>query len=95
MVSVIIVVGQEEVQKNNWFVFIVVVDDGGYLLVLSCMDDCVSIVVYIFQEKVCIVVLGCCEIKGYEEMVNNGRIVFVIVSLLTLLEGGVLVVVDG
>lgn len=65
------------------------------MLALSRMDDCASIAVYIFQEKARIVALGRREIKGYEEMVNNGRIAFVIASLLTSLEGGVSVVVDG
>lgn len=61
---------------------IVVVDDGGYLMGLCCMDGCVIILVYIVLEKVCIVVLGCCEFKIYEDIINNGCILFLLVLYL-------------
>lgn len=59
-----------------------VVDDGGYLLVLECFDGCVLIGVYIVMEKVCSVVLGCWEMKCYEDMINGGCSVFFLVLLL-------------
>ncbi|HHW8560337.1 TPA: heme-binding protein [Escherichia coli] len=91
MASAIIAAGQEEAQKNNWSVSIAVADDGGHLLALSRMDDCAPIAAYISQEKARTAALG----RGYEEMVNNGRTAFVTAPLLTSLEGGVPVVVDG
>ena len=91
MASAIIAAGQEEAQKNNWSV----ADDGGHLLALSRMDDCAPIAAYISQEKARTAALGRRETKGYEEMVNNGRTAFVTAPLLTSLEGGVPVVVDG
>ena len=91
MASAIIAAGQEEAQKNNWSVSIAVADDGGHLLALSRMDDCAPIAAYISQEKARTAALGRRETKGYEEMVNNGRTA----PLLTSLEGGVPVVVDG
>ena len=84
-----------EAQKNNWSVSIAVADDGGHLLALSRMDDCAPIAAYISQEKARTAALGRRETKGYEEMVNNGRTAFVTAPLLTSLEGGVPVVVDG
>ncbi|HGT5649157.1 TPA: heme-binding protein, partial [Escherichia coli] len=81
--------------KNNWSVSIAVADDGGHLLALSRMDDCAPIAAYISQEKARTAALGRRETKGYEEMVNNGRTAFVTAPLLTSLEGGVPVVVDG
>ena len=90
-----IAAGQEEAQKNNWSVSIAVADDGGHLLALSRMDDCAPIAAYISQEKARTAALGRRETKGYEEMVNNGRTAFVTAPLLTSLEGGVPVVVDG
>lgn len=95
MASAIIAAGQEEAQKNNWSVSIAVADDGGHLLALSRMDDCAPIAAYIAQEKARTAALGRRETKGYEEMVNNGRTAFVTAPLLTSLEGGVPVVVDG
>ncbi|VFT67524.1 glycolate oxidase iron-sulfur subunit [Escherichia coli] len=95
MASAIIAAGQEEAQKNNWSVSIAVADDGGHLLALSRMDDCAPIAAYISQEKARTAALGRRETKGYEEMVNNGRTAFVTAPLLTSLEGGVPVVVDG
>lgn len=65
------------------------------LLALSRMDDCAPIAAYISQEKARTAALGRRETKGYEEMVNNGRTAFVTAPLLTSLEGGVPVVVDG
>ncbi|XPE60497.1 heme-binding protein [Shigella flexneri] len=47
------------------------------------------------QEKARTATLGRRETKGYEEMVNNGRTAVVTAPLLTSLEGGVPVVVDG
>lgn len=81
--------------KNNWSDSIAVADDGGHLLALSRMDDCAPIAAYISQEKARTAALGRRETKGYEEMVNNGRTAFVTAPLLTSLEGGVPVVVDG
>ncbi|MDG5919875.1 heme-binding protein [Escherichia coli] len=96
MASAIIAAGQEEAQKNNWSVSIAVADDGGHLLALSRMDDCAPIAAYISQEeKARTAALGRRETKGYEEMVNNGRTAFVTAPLLTSLEGGVPVIVDG
>ena len=90
MASAIIAAGQEEAQKNNWSVSIAVADDGGHLLALSRMDDCAPIAAYISQEKARTAALGRRETKGY-----NGRTAFVTAPLLTSLEGGVPVVVDG
>ena len=92
MASAIIAAGQEEAQKNNWSVSIAV---AGHLLALSHLDDCAPIAAYISQEKARTAALGRRETKGYEEMVNNGRTAFVTAPLLTSLEGGVPVVVDG
>ena len=88
MASAIIAAGQEEAQKNNWSVSIAVADDGGHLLALSRMDDCAPIAAYISQEKARTAALGL-------SLIHNGRTAFVTAPLLTSLEGGVPVVVDG
>ncbi|XNM88769.1 heme-binding protein [Escherichia coli] len=95
MASAIIAAGQEEAQKNNWSVSIAVADDGGHLLALSRMDDRAPIAAHISQDKCVPPRWGVVKMKGYEEMVNNGRTAFVTAPLLTSLEGGVPVVVDG
>lgn len=84
-----------EAQGNQWAVAIAIVDDGGHPLALERLDGCAPISAYIAIEKARSAALGRRETKGYEEMVNNGRTAFLSAPLLTSLEGGVLVVVDG
>ncbi|MCY1437374.1 heme-degrading [compost metagenome] len=86
---------REEAQRNKWDVAIAVVDDGGHPLGLERLDGCAPIGAYIAQEKARSAALGRRETRGYEEMVNGGRTAFVSAPLLTSLEGGVPVLVDG
>ena len=86
---------REEAQKNNWSVSITVADDGGHLLALSRMDDCAPIAAYISQEKAYRRAGGVVKLRGYEEMVNNGRTAFVTAPLLTSLKVAYRFVVDG
>ncbi|PHX52489.1 hypothetical protein AO354_33405, partial [Pseudomonas syringae pv. syringae] len=71
------------------------VDDGGHLLAFERLDDAAAISSYIAIEKARTSALGKRESKGYEEMVNGGRTAFLSAPLLTSLEGGVPVIVDG
>lgn len=91
----IIAAGHEEALKHNWSVALAVVDDGGHPLALTRMDSCAPIAAYIAQEKARTAALGRRETQGYEEMVNSGRTAFVTAPLLTPLEGGVPIIVDG
>lgn len=95
MVASIVAAGREEAQKNGWSISLAVVDDGGHPLALERMDDCAPIAAYISQEKARTAALGRRETVGYEEMVNKGRTAFVSAPLLTPLEGGVPVIIDG
>lgn len=91
----ILAAARAEAQNNQWAVTIAVVDDGGHLLALERLDGAAPISAYIAAEKARSAALGRRETKGYEEMVNGGRTAFVSAPLLTSLEGGVPVVVDG
>ncbi|WP_160107153.1 heme-binding protein [Pseudomonas izuensis] len=84
-----------EAQNNQWPVTIVVVDDGGHPLALERLDGAAPISAYIATEKARTSALGRRESKGYEEMVNGGRTAFLSAPLLTSLEGGVPIIVDG
>lgn len=84
-----------EALRNQWTVAIAVVDDGGHPLALERLDGCAPIGAYIAMEKARSAALGRRETKGYEEMVNGGRTAFVSAPLLTSLEGGVPLLVDG
>ncbi|MBD9675304.1 heme-binding protein [Pseudomonas sp. PDM18] len=84
-----------EAQRNHWAVAIVVVDDGGHPLALERLDGCAPASAYIATEKARSAALGRRETKGYEDMVNGGRTAFVTAPLITSLEGGVPVVLDG
>ncbi|GLK60323.1 heme-binding protein [Azotobacter vinelandii] len=86
---------RDEALRNQWAVTIAVVDDGGHPLALERLDGCAPIGAYIAMEKARSAALGRRETKGYEEMVNGGRTAFVSAPLLTSLEGGVPLLVDG
>lgn len=94
-VSQILTAARTEAQTNQWAVTIVVVDDGGHPLALERLDGCAPISAYIATEKARTSALGRRESKGYEEMVNGGRVAFLSAPLLTSLEGGVPIIVDG
>ena len=94
-VSKILAVARSEAQNNNWAVTIAIVDDGGHPLALERLDGCAPMSAYIATEKARTSALGRRESKGYEEMVNGGRHAFLSAPLLTSLEGGVPIIVDG
>ena len=94
-VSQILAAARTEAQNNQWAVTIVVVDDGGHPLALERLDGCAPIGAYIATEKARTSALGRRESKGYEEMINGGRHAFLSAPLLTSLEGGVPIIVDG
>jgi glc operon protein GlcG len=94
-VSQILNAARTEAQNNHWAVTIVIVDDGGHPLALERLDGCAPIGAYIATEKARTSALGRRESKGYEEMVNGGRHAFLSAPLLTSLEGGVPIIVDG
>lgn len=94
-VSQILAAARTEAQNNQWAVTIVIVDDGGHPLALERLDGCAPIGAYIATEKARTSALGRRESKGYEEMVNGGRNAFLSAPLLTSLEGGVPIIVDG
>lgn len=94
-VARILQAARAEAQCNQWAVTIAVVDDGGHPLGLERLDGCAPIGAYIATEKARSSALGRRESKGYEDMVNGGRSAFLSAPLLTSLEGGVPVLVDG
>lgn len=94
-VSQILAAARNEAQSNLWAVTIVVVDDGGHPLALERLDGCAPISAYIATEKARTSALGRRESRNYEEMVNGGRHAFLSAPLLTSLEGGVPIIVDG
>ncbi|MFC6338287.1 hypothetical protein GIR22_21565 [Pseudomonas sp. CCM 7891] len=94
-VSKMLAAARSEAEKNHWAVTISVVDDGGHPLALERLDGCAPIAAYIASEKARSAAIGRRETKGYEDMVNGGRSAFLSAPLLTSLEGGVPVIVDG
>ncbi|MCY1518852.1 heme-degrading [compost metagenome] len=86
---------RDEAQRNQWAVTIVVVDDGGHPLALERLDGCAPIAAYIATEKARSAALGRRDTKAFEDMVNGGRAAFVSAPLLTSLEGGVPILIDG
>ncbi|MFI8610169.1 heme-binding protein [Pseudomonas sp. NPDC077649] len=94
-VALIIQAARSEAQQQGWAVAIAVVDDGGHPLALERLDGCAPIGAYIATEKARSAALGRRETKGYEDMVNGGRSAFLSAPLITSLEGGVPVLVDG
>lgn len=94
-VSRMLAAARSEAEKNHWAVTVSVVDDGGHPLALERLDGCAPIGAYIATEKARSAALGRRETKGFEDMVNAGRTAFLSAPLVTSLEGGVPVIVDG
>jgi glc operon protein GlcG len=94
-VARILAAARVEAQQHSWAVAIAVVDDGGHPLALERLDGCAPIGAYIATEKARSAAIGRRETKGYEDMVNGGRSAFLSAPLITALEGGVPVLVDG
>ena len=86
---------RQEALAQHWSVTIAVVDDGGHPVALERLDGCAPASAYIAVEKARSAALGRRETRDYEEMVNGGRTAFVTAPLLTSLEGGVPLRVDG
>ncbi|MFV9682148.1 heme-binding protein [Pseudomonas sp. NY15367] len=94
-VAQILQAARNEAQQQGWAVAIAVVDDGGHPLALERLDGCAPIGAYIATEKARSAAIGRRETKGYEDMVNGGRTAFISAPLITSLEGGVPIVVEG
>lgn len=94
-VSRLLSAAREEALAKGWRVSIAIVDDGGHLLAMEMLDGCAPIASYIAIEKARSAALGRRDTKGYEDMVNGGRTAFVTAPLVTSLEGGKPVLVDG
>lgn len=94
-VTRVLTAARQEAQAQQWNVTIAVVDDGGHPLALERLDGCAPASAYIAMEKARTAALGRKETRDYEEMVNGGRTAFVTAPLLTSLEGGVPLWVDG
>ncbi|MGP0174853.1 heme-binding protein [Pseudomonas sp. NCHU5208] len=94
-VALILQAARSEAQQQGWAVAIAVVDDGGHPLALERLDGCAPIGAYIATEKARSAAIGRRETKGYEDMVNGGRSAFLSAPLITSLEGGVPLLVDG
>ncbi|MFF7860160.1 hypothetical protein A0O30_23980 [Pseudomonas sp. LLC-1] len=94
-VARVLAAARQEALAQHWNVTIAVVDDGGHPLALERMDGCAPASAYIAVEKARTSALGRKETRDYEEMVNGGRTAFVTVPLLTSLEGGVPLRVEG
>lgn len=81
---------------KGWAVSIAIVDAGGHLLWLQRLDGAAPISAQIAPAKAHTAALGRRESKGYEDMINQGRVSFLSVpGLHGLLEGGVPIVVGG
>lgn len=82
--------------KNGWSVTISIVDDGGHLLWLQRLDGAAAVSSHIAPAKARTAAMGRRESKGYEDMINGGRVSFLSApSIEGLLEGGVPIVKDG
>ncbi len=80
---------------NQWAVTVAIFDDGAHLLHLHRMDGAAPSTVEMAIGKGRTAALGRRESKVYEDIVPQGRISFLSVPLVGLVEGGVPIVVDG
>ena len=94
-VTQILTAARNDATTHNWPVSIAIVDDGGHLLAFERLDGASALSGYIGIEKARTAALGRRESKSYEEMVNGGRTSFLSAPVVTSLEGGVPIIVDG
>ncbi|MCA0327300.1 MAG: heme-binding protein [Proteobacteria bacterium] len=87
---------EAEAQSHQWAVTIAIADEGGHLLHLARLDGAAPVSAYIASAKARTAALGRRESKGYEEMINSGRVSFLSApELQGMLEGGVPIMKDG
>ena len=87
---------EAEAVKHNWAVTIAIVDDGGHLLWLQRLDGAAPLSAHIAPAKAHTSALGRKESKGYEDVINQGRVAFLSAPTVAgMLEGGVPIVKDG
>jgi glc operon protein GlcG len=80
---------------NHWAVTVAIFDDGGHLLYLHRMDGAAPSTVEMAIGKGRTSVLGRRESKVYEEIIKQGRTAFLSAPLVSMVEGGVPIAVDG
>jgi glc operon protein GlcG len=84
-----------EALAHGWAVSIAVVDDGGHLWWLQRLDGAPPISAEIAPAKARTAAVGRRDSKGYEDMINQGRVAFLSAPLHGMLEGGVPIMVEG
>ncbi len=84
-----------EAAENHWEVSIAAVDDGGHLLGFLRLTGATPLSARIALGKARTAALSRRESKFYEEAIKGGRNAFLSVADLTMLEGGVPVIVAG
>ena len=95
-VRAIMAAAETEAQRHRWAVTIAIVDAGGHLLHLHRMDGAAPISAHVAPAKAHASALGQRESKGFEDMINGGRMAFLSVPAIDgLMEGGVPIVKDG
>jgi len=95
-VKAVAAAAEAEALKNNWAVTIAIVDDGGHLLFLQRLDGASALSAHIAPAKAHTAALGRRESKGYEDIINGGRVAFMTVPAVAgILEGGVPIVKGG
>lgn len=87
---------EDEALRHQWAVTIAIVDDGGHLLWLQRLDGASPVSAHIAPAKAHTAAVGRRPSKGFEDMINQGRVAFLSAPHLQgLLEGGVPIVVEG
>jgi len=94
-VTRVLLAARDEAERQKWPVAIAIVDDGGHLLGMLRLDGCAPVGADISIGKARTAALGRRETKVYEDMINGGRTAFTTAPVVTALEGGVPLVVDG
>jgi glc operon protein GlcG len=80
---------------NNWAVTLSIFDDGGHLLHLHRMDGAAPSTVEMAIGKGRTSVLGRRDSRVYEEIIKQGRVAFLSAPFVGMVEGGVLIEVEG
>jgi len=86
---------EAEAKRNNAGGAIAVVDDGGHLLLLVRLDDTFPSAAAVATEKARTAATFRKETRVFEDAIKAGRTSLVAVSVMTPLQGGVPILVNG
>ncbi|HET6373290.1 MAG TPA: heme-binding protein [Candidatus Polarisedimenticolia bacterium] len=91
----VVAAAEAEARRNNAGGAIAVVDDGGHLILLQRLDNTFPSAATVATEKARTAATFRKDTRAFEDAIKGGRVSLVAVDVMTPLQGGVPIIVDG